>query len=169
MLGAGTIINPIIKVVTTVAILAAIGIFIVKPVLETTENVSNDVNTNIRNSLKASQQASQGFDLDFSESRAESFASSLQSTWPAAAREVNGCIRDARGDARAMSRCEDFAEKVVHTVQSDRSFALSYADSVAAQGDGAGAARIETCVKQAGYRPAGMQRCRDLADKLLFG
>ena len=37
MIGAGTVINPIIKIVTTVAILAAVGIFIVKPVLETTE------------------------------------------------------------------------------------------------------------------------------------
>ena len=36
MLGAGTVINPIIKVVTTVAILAAIYFFIVKPTLDTT-------------------------------------------------------------------------------------------------------------------------------------
>ena len=36
MLGAGTIINPILKVVTTVAILAAAYIFIVKPILDTT-------------------------------------------------------------------------------------------------------------------------------------
>ena len=38
MLGAGTIINPIIKVVTTVAILAAVYFFIVKPTLDTTED-----------------------------------------------------------------------------------------------------------------------------------
>ncbi len=36
MLGAGTVINPIIKVVTTVAILAAVYFFIVKPTLDTT-------------------------------------------------------------------------------------------------------------------------------------
>ena len=36
MLGAGTIINPIIKIVTTVAILAAVYFFIVKPTLDTT-------------------------------------------------------------------------------------------------------------------------------------
>jgi hypothetical protein len=37
MLGAGTVINPIIKIVTVVAILAATYVFIVKPVLDTTE------------------------------------------------------------------------------------------------------------------------------------
>jgi hypothetical protein len=36
MLGAGTVINPIIKIVTTVAILAAVYFFIVKPTLDTT-------------------------------------------------------------------------------------------------------------------------------------
>ena len=38
MLGAGTVINPIIKIVTVVAILAASYLFIVKPVLDTTES-----------------------------------------------------------------------------------------------------------------------------------
>ena len=38
MLGAGTIINPILKIVTTVAILAAVYLFIVKPTLDTTNS-----------------------------------------------------------------------------------------------------------------------------------
>jgi hypothetical protein len=38
MIGAGTIINPIIKIVTTVVILGAVYLFLVKPVLDTTEN-----------------------------------------------------------------------------------------------------------------------------------
>jgi hypothetical protein len=38
MLGAGTVINPIIKIVTTVAVLAAVYFFIVKPILDTTNN-----------------------------------------------------------------------------------------------------------------------------------
>ena len=40
MIGAGTFISPIIKLVTTVAILAAVYFFIVKPVLDTTEKVA---------------------------------------------------------------------------------------------------------------------------------
>ena len=38
MLGAGTVINPIIKIVTTVVILGAVYLFIVKPALDTTNN-----------------------------------------------------------------------------------------------------------------------------------
>jgi hypothetical protein len=38
MIGAGTVINPILKIVTTVAILAAAYFFIVKPVLDTTNS-----------------------------------------------------------------------------------------------------------------------------------
>jgi hypothetical protein len=36
MLGAGTVINPIIKIVTTIVILGAVYLFIVKPALDTT-------------------------------------------------------------------------------------------------------------------------------------
>ena len=68
-----------------------------------------------------------------------------------------------------MQRCEAIGEKLVHTVSSDRSFALSYADSLEAQGDNASADRIRNCVKDAGFKPAAMQRCRNLADDLLFG
>jgi hypothetical protein len=42
MLGAGTVINPIIKIVTTVVILGAVYLFIVKPALDTTNNVVNE-------------------------------------------------------------------------------------------------------------------------------
>lgn len=52
---------------------------------------------------------------------------------------------------------------------SDRSFAVSYADSLAAQGNDAGAERVRQCVKQAGFKPAAMQRCHKLADDLLLG
>ena len=41
MIGAGTIINPIIKIVTTVAILGAVYLFIVKPTLDTTEDITD--------------------------------------------------------------------------------------------------------------------------------
>ena len=38
MLGAGTVINPIIKIVVTVVVLGAVYLFIVKPILDTTNN-----------------------------------------------------------------------------------------------------------------------------------
>ena len=169
MLGAGTVINPIIKIVTTVAILAAVGIFIVRPVLDTTDKAIESVNESVRDAQQSSQDAFDDADLSSAQSRAESYASSLQSSWPAAAREVKGCVKKAGDNVNAMDHCADVGQKLVHTVQSDRSFALSYADSLEAQGDQAGADRVRDCVKDAGFKPAAMQRCRNLADDLLFG
>ena len=169
MLGAGTVINPLIKVITTVAILAAVGFFIVRPVLDTTEKAIDSVNQSVRNGIEQGEQASQDAQLRSAQSRAESYATSLQGTWPAAAREIKGCVRAAGENATAMDRCADLGQTLVHTVQSDRNFALSYADSLAAQGDGAGAERVRDCVKGAGFKPAAMERCRELADDLLFG
>ena len=59
MLGAGTVINPMIKVITTVAILAAVGIFIVSPVLDTTEKAIDSVNAvGAATGIEQGQQAS---------------------------------------------------------------------------------------------------------------
>jgi hypothetical protein len=169
VLGAGTVINPLIKIVTAVAILAAVGFFIVRPILDTTENAINSVNQSVRDAQESGRRQSAQMDLDFARSRAESFADGLRSTWPAAARRVTGCVRAAGNDPRAMGRCEDLGERLVHSALSDRNFALSYSDSLAAQGRGGDADRVRACVKRAGFVPAGMERCRRLADDLLFG
>ena len=169
MLGAGTIINPIIKIVTTVAILAAVGFFIVRPILDTTEKAIDSADAQLKESQRASQRASRAFDLDFARSRSQAFAGSLQGAWPAAARAIDSCVRNAGDSAARMARCDRLGQKLVHAVQSDRSFALSYAGSLDAQGSDADARRVRDCVKRAGFKPAAMQRCRDKADHLLFG
>jgi hypothetical protein len=87
----------------------------------------------------------------------------------ASADAVDQACGRAANDVRAMDRCDELGQRLAHTVQSDRNFALSYADSLAAAGNGSAAERVEDCVKRAGYRPAAMQRCRNLADDLLFG
>ena len=51
MLGAGTIINPIIKIVTTVVILGAVYLFFVKPALDTTKDITDSVNESISGSF----------------------------------------------------------------------------------------------------------------------
>jgi hypothetical protein len=169
MIGAGTVINPIIKVVTTIAILAAVYFLILRPVFDTTNKVIDETSKSIRDASQQSQQALHDSNVSSAKSQASSYAQSLQSSWPAAAREVRGCVRKAGDDLGQLNRCVSMAQRLVHTVQSDRSFALSYAQSLAAQGDSAGANRVEDCVKHAGFETAAMQRCRDWADHLLFG
>jgi hypothetical protein len=169
LIGAGTIINPIIKIVTTVVILGAIYLFFVKPILDTTEEVTGQVGDQIAQSQSDASQRSQEIALSSAQSRAESYGTSLLNTWPAGAREVKSCIREAKGNAEAMERCADFGQTLVHTLQSDRNFALSYANSLSSQGRSGDAAAVRDCVDKAGFKAGPMQRCRDLADRLLFG
>ena len=169
MIGAGTIINPILKVVTTVVILAAVGLFVVKPVLDTTEKAIDEAGQASRNAAQQSQDAFRDSQVTSAKSQASSYVSSLQSGWPAAARAVRACVDKAGDDLGELNHCVTFARRVVFTVQSDRAFALSHAQSLSAQGDAAAAKRITGCVKHAGFETAAMQRCRELADNLLFG
>jgi hypothetical protein len=169
VIGAGTIINPIIKVVTTVIVLGAAYLFVVKPILDTTDKAIDEAGQQFRQSQSEAAQLSDDIALDHAVSRAESYGGSLESTWPAGAREIRSCVRDARGDARAMERCAEYGQTIVHTLQSDYNFANSYADSLDSQGRSAGADQVRECVDDAGFKAGAMQRCRDLADRLLFG
>jgi hypothetical protein len=168
MIGAGTIINPILKVVTTVAILGAVYIFIVKPVLDTTENISGNVAEQTRQAQIDAGNASEEFDLNFAKDRAGSFASSLRSQWPEAAGEVTNCVRQANKNVKAMEKCEELAYELLTQGQSPRNFSLSYANSLSAQGNAGAAAQVEKCVESAAFNVRDLQRCRDLADRLLF-
>jgi hypothetical protein len=169
VIGAGTIINPIIKVVTTVAVLGAAYLFIVKPVLDTTDKAIDSAGAQVEQSQSSAARLSDDIALSSARSRAESYESSLQNTWPAAAREIKACIRDAKGDADAMDRCAEFGLTAAHTLQSDYLFANGYADSLDAQGKTAEADAVRACVDKAGFKVGAMQRCADLADRLLFG
>lgn len=169
MIGAGTIINPIVKVVTIVAVLGAVYLFFVKPILDTTEEVAGRTQDQIAQSQANAAASSERAALDHALSRADSYRSSLENGWPAGAREVRSCVADARGDVDAMERCADYGQTIVHTLQSDYNFANSYADSLASQGRRADAASVRECVNEAGFKVGAMQRCRDLADRLLFG
>jgi hypothetical protein len=169
VIGAGTVINPIIKVVTTVVILAAVGIFIVRPILDTTEKAIDEVGAQIEDASRQGEQAIRESRIASARSRADSYADSLQGTWPAAAREVRDCVRAAGESLGPLNRCAEFGKRLTHTVQTDRNFALSYADSLAAQGRADDAQRVRECVKDAGFAAAAMKRCRRLADDLLFG
>ena len=168
MIGAGTIINPILKIVTTVAILGAVYVFFVKPILDTTESITDDVSKQTQQAFEDAGKASDEFDLNFARDRAESFATSLRAQWPEAAREVTNCVRAADADAKEMEKCDEFGHGLITGAQSNRNFALSYADSLSARGDTAQSDQVETCVEDAGFEIRAMQRCRDLADRLLF-
>lgn len=171
MIGAGTVINPIVKIVTAVAIIAAVSIFVIKPVLETTENISDDVGRNADKAFTDSGAASRANELSSARSQALGRAQGLQAgsqPWTAAAHTITTCVRQAKDSLPAMRACARFGDSV-QDAQFDRNFALPYADSLASQGKTAEASKVRACVEKAGFKPGPMSRCRDLADKLLFG
>ena len=55
MLGADTFVSALLRIVASVAILAAVYFFIIKPVLHTTEKVTHDVNHSFNQSFHQSQ------------------------------------------------------------------------------------------------------------------
>jgi hypothetical protein len=168
MLGAGTVINPIIKIVTTVVILAAVGIFIVRPVLDTTDKAIDSVNDQINDAQHQAQESSDDVSFDVARSRAQGYVTSLQSSWPSAARLLKACIAKADTTAQ-MEHCAGIGQRVVTVELGDHNTAVAYANSLEAQGDQAAADKVRQCVKDAGIRAAAINRCRNLADGLLFG
>ncbi|HEX2127924.1 MAG TPA: hypothetical protein VHF58_01770 [Solirubrobacterales bacterium] len=168
MLGAGTIINPIIKIVTTVAILAAVGIFIVRPVLDTTEDA-------IDSAAEQSRQIQENVSQNISEAEINSLrtqlqarSSSLISTWPEAARELRDCARGAGRNAAELAQCQRLSSRITGML-SDHNIAAGYANTLTSQGDAAAAERIDDCMADADFQPGPMRRCKELSEKLLFG
>lgn len=91
MLGAGTIINPIIKLVTVVIVLGAVYLFIVKPVLDTTSDAFetfggafDELPTSIQDTV---DDALQGIDDDAARGRFER------------------CIKEAGSNNQRINRC----------------------------------------------------------------
>jgi phage-related protein len=110
MIGAGTVINPIVKIVTTIAILAAVYFFIVKPTLDTTENITNSVTESVNDATdeafdsipetpstkKIQRQVRKNIEA------AQSGSGSAASTQ---VEKLGECMQDAVGDVAAVEAC----------------------------------------------------------------
>ena len=99
MIGAGTIINPIIKIVTTVAILGAVYLFFVKPALDTTENITNSVNESISGSFG-------GFDEAFEAAR-EAGVTIQEPGNKQDANKLLNCVQSANQNVDKIQRCAE--------------------------------------------------------------
>jgi hypothetical protein len=104
MIGAGTFINPLLKVVTVVAILAAVSIFVVKPILDTTEEVSSGFNDSIGKSLQSTNNQIDRA-LDQAEQQTSQSFSYQVSGSPAHVKRVLHCIQKANNDVTRIQGC----------------------------------------------------------------
>ena len=168
MIGAGTIINPIIKIATTVAILAAIYLLVVRPVLDTAERTSGDLSSSpgviaVKDAKRELRQA---------RANALNYAGTLvagSQPWRKASNAVRECVKRAGTAIVRLERCRTMGQRISTEVLSNRNFAVGYADSLAGQGRAGDAARVRSCVEQAEFEAKAMAACRKLADELLFG
>ena len=102
MIGAGTFIGPLLKILTTVAILAASYFFIVKPVLETTDNAIDrgfdqfenfdEFTPNVQQSVRKAQR--------LQEQQAAASNAQIEE-----ANKLLECITDADGNITVIQRC----------------------------------------------------------------
>ena len=102
VIGAGTVINPIIKIVTTVVILGAVYLFFVKPALDTTKDISNrafDTSNSIQEEIQQ--------DLRESFRDIPSFnATDVQIPDSASkAQKLGDCVNGAAGNVDKIERC----------------------------------------------------------------
>jgi hypothetical protein len=110
MLGADTFISALLRVVTTVAVLAAFYFFIVKPILHTTETVSHSFNHSP--AIQSAQRAIREAGVNPARIRHKIRVSVRQATHrikapgiPKEARHVLACIRRADGNVQKIQAC----------------------------------------------------------------
>lgn len=97
MIGAGTVISPIIKIVTTVAIIAAVSIFVVKPILETTENISSEQQRRTERFQREADERSERIQFTVARTQALAAASSARAFGDnKRARRIMACVRAAK-------------------------------------------------------------------------
>ncbi|HYU62124.1 MAG TPA: hypothetical protein VEK39_15320 [Solirubrobacterales bacterium] len=108
MIGAGTFLNPLLKVVTTVAIIAAIYFFMVRPILDTTEDISggitHSVNKGLNQAAKAQKQAQQA-EQQAQQQGAQSFEIQANDVSQKQADKLLKCVQDAGGDVDKIQAC----------------------------------------------------------------
>jgi len=106
MIGAGTILNPILKIATVVAILAAVSIFVVKPILDTTESISDEERERSERISRETEERNQQIQLDVSRDQALGAARTARiSGQRERARRIVACIERAGDDPVKMDFC----------------------------------------------------------------
>jgi predicted PurR-regulated permease PerM len=113
MIGAGTVINPIVKIVTTVAILAAVYFFIVKPTLDTTEDITNNVTNSVNEATHEALDSvpngpnSAKLQRQIRHNIAQANQSSGSSAAVSQAQKMGECMQKAVGNVQAVQACAD--------------------------------------------------------------
>ncbi len=116
MLGAGTFISAILRLLVTVGILAAVYFLIVRPVLDTTESITHDINHSVSAGLNSANQAIQESKISSPKVRREvrskvrtvikTSGNVDTSNLPPDARKLLNCVEKAGTDVDKLQACQ---------------------------------------------------------------
>jgi len=98
MIGAGTFINPLVKIVTTVVILGAVYLFLVKPILDTTNDTINRAFDAAEPALRQAEDLANQHGVNH-----------LRTPHNASLREAQrllNCVKRASGDVQKIQACQ---------------------------------------------------------------
>jgi hypothetical protein len=116
MLGGGTFVSAILRLVVTVGILAAVYFLIVKPVLHTTESISHDINKSVQTGLNSTNKALKQADITNPKVRRRirtkvrtvihTSGGVDTSNLPPEARKLLKCVQKAGTDVNKLQACQ---------------------------------------------------------------
>ena len=112
MVGAGTFLNPLLKIVTVVAVLAASYFFIVKPILDTTNNTINRAFDESANIQKSVQQSIKQANQQAQQQGAGNVQFEASGLTAKQAERIQNCVADAAGDVNALQACGELANRL---------------------------------------------------------
>jgi len=104
----GTLVTAVVKIVVLAASLALAYIFIIKPVLETTETVTSSVNTNISSAMDEVNEAFEGSNFQNGKNGGYSQVKIKRSITTVSGKKQQrllACVQDANQDIDRIQRC----------------------------------------------------------------
>ena len=117
MVGAGTFLNPLLKVVTTIAILAAVYFFLVRPILDTTEDISGQINNSVNRGLDQAAKAQRQAHLAEKQAQQQgdqSFSIQASGLTLKQAQKIQNCVQNAGQDTAALQACGELANRLAN-------------------------------------------------------
>lgn len=116
MLGGGAIVSSILRLVTTVGILAAVYFLIIKPVLHTTESITHDINHSVNTGLSTANKAFKHANISSPKVRHKvrsdvrtvirTSGNVKTSNLPADAQKLLKCVQKAGTDITKLQACQ---------------------------------------------------------------
>ena len=112
MIGAGTVINPLVKIATTIAVLAGVYFFIIKPTLDTTDKAidrgfetSNAIQESVTENIEAARKQSERAQRRAQRQTQRALKQSGATEAIGNANSLIECIQAANGDVVKIQAC----------------------------------------------------------------